>query len=151
MPYRDLHKKTPCIPDSNPSLTAARMGASIQAKRAMSANTPIALSIPWQSGLPKLLLPDPPEQKTHPGRRCKDPPVQLASAFPKPQLIPFMVSAAPPRCCPKVSVTQLLTFRAMVWRLAPSSVCKEATGIHCPGQAEVMLLCCCASLESTPN
>lgn len=41
-----------------------------------------------------------------PSRRCKDPPVQLARGFPNPQLIPFMVSAAPPRCCPKMSMSQ---------------------------------------------
>ena len=47
--------------------------------------------------------------------RCKDAPVQLASAFPNPQFIPFMLSAAPSRCCPKMSVIQLLTFRVVMW------------------------------------
>lgn len=113
----------------------------------MSAYTPTALGIPWQPGQPcyscPTLLSRNHTVPSTPSRRCKDPPVQLASGLPNPQLIPFKVLAAPPRCCPKMSVTQLLTFRAMVWRLAPSSVCKEAIGIHCPGQKS----CCFAAVS----
>lgn len=139
MPYRgNLHKESPCIPDSNPSLAVARADASSQAGRAMSANTSIALDIPWQPGLPMLLLHTPAHHSraenhaapSTPSRRYKDAPVQLASGFPNPQLISFTLSAAPFRCCPKMSVIQLLTFRVMTWCPSPSSDCKQATEIY---------------------
>lgn len=49
------------------------------------------------------------------------------------------------KCCPAANL------QSHDVETGSSSVCKEATGIHCPGQAEIMLLCCCVSLESTPQ